>query len=288
MMKTWTRSLLLLLLLTGCEPASIGSETPASPFAPTATAPVPTRTSPPLPTPTEAPPSPTVPPIAEIDSPSGVLTVCSPLAGLTRSGLEDVITNPYFPPPFGSDDPHQGIDLAQFLSGTRVAVGGAVVQAALGGTVALIVPNRFPYGNAVMLETPLEDLAGADLDLPAPGGDIPVHSTLTCPGETEIATDPQRRSLYLLYAHLQDPPTLAIGESVSCGSPLGLVGDSGNALNPHLHLEVRIGPSGAVFPGMSHYSAAATPAEMDSYCAWRVGGLFRPVDPLTILDLAEW
>jgi murein DD-endopeptidase MepM/ murein hydrolase activator NlpD len=41
-----------------------------------------------------------------------------------------------------------------------------------------------------------------------------------------------------LYAHLLEA-SVSPGESVRAGQPLGLVGQSGNASGPHLHLEVR-------------------------------------------------
>jgi murein DD-endopeptidase MepM/ murein hydrolase activator NlpD len=41
-----------------------------------------------------------------------------------------------------------------------------------------------------------------------------------------------------LYAHLLET-SVSPGESVRAGQPLGLVGQSGNASGPHLHLEVR-------------------------------------------------
>ena len=289
-MKTWIVPILFYLFISGCSP--IGTETgPPGPVTPeplpSATRTEPSATIPPASaTPTSTPTDlPTVPPPTE--TPEIGLSVCSPLPDLLPSDLEDSITNPYNPPPFGSDDPHQGVDLANFLPGTRIGVGGGSVQAVLAGTVSLVVADRFPYGNAVMVETPIEALIAAGW-APSPlDEEIPILTTLTCPGETEIFADSQRQSLYLLYAHLQDIPTLAVGEVVACGGPLGRIGDTGNALNPHLHLEVRLGPSGAVFPGMSHYSAAASAAEMDSYCIWRVGGQFRPVDPLLILGMME-
>jgi hypothetical protein len=61
------------------------------------------------------------------------------------------------------------------------------------------------------------------------------------------------------------------------------VGDSGNALNPHLHLETRVGPAGARFSSLAHYDASASLEEMDNYCAWRVSGWFVLLDPLQLL-----
>jgi hypothetical protein len=82
--------------------------------------------------------------------------------------LADMIANPYNPPPLGSDNPHQGVDLAQVQDG--MALMGLPVQAVLPGRVALVLSGRFPYGNAVLVETRLDELPAdwvAALDLPA-------------------------------------------------------------------------------------------------------------------------
>jgi murein DD-endopeptidase MepM/ murein hydrolase activator NlpD len=291
-MKTWIIPAIFLLVMTGCGPVV----TPAGPTGTAASSPSPPplAQNEPAATAPSASPRPvvtgteTAPAVTATATTLPELPVCSPLEGLEQAGLEAAITNPYNPPPFGSDDPHQGIDLANFLPGTRIGVTGGPVQAVLAGVVALVIGDRFPYGSAVMLETPVDVLIAAGWDIPPTAESTPITTTLTCPGETEIRMDPQRRSLYLLYAHLEAPPTVSVGEPAACGSRLGRIGDSGNALNPHLHLEVRLGPSGAVFPGMSHYDPAASAAEMDSYCIWRVSGAFRPVDPVIILKLTEW
>jgi hypothetical protein len=36
---------------------------------------------------------------------------------------------------------------------------------------------------------------------------------------------------------------------------------------------------------MAHYDPSVTPEEMAAYCAWRIGGAFRLVDPLKLLSL---
>lgn len=278
------------LILAGCMRPGSG-ETPAGtptiqPPSPVFTVPpetptVPANTS----TPVEPIPSPTYPPAASTEI---LPVVCAPLADLTAAGLAEAIVNPYHPPPFGSDDPHQGIDIAAFLAGTRIAVSGQEVRAALEGTVTLVLADRYPYGNALLVETPLEPLIDLGLEIPAGEAATPIASALTCPGETAFEPGGPERSLYLLYAHMQDPPEAAVGETLACGAPLGRIGETGNALNPHLHLEARIGPSGFAFPGMSHYTGSASPAEMDAYCTWRIGGRFRPIDPGLIFMLTEW
>jgi murein DD-endopeptidase MepM/ murein hydrolase activator NlpD len=271
-------SLFLLLagLLAACtapSPALLPSSTPsASPqatFTPI-TSPSATRT----PT-SRLPASPTPTPFR----------ACSPLLGIAAQELSSIVANPYNPPPLGSDDPHQGVDLAQVRDG--IAVSGLPVQAVLPGRVVLVVSGRFPYGNAVLVETPLDALPATyleALDLPAVPSVPEKRTALTCPTPpSAVAFDFKQRSLYLLYAHLLEPPALSVRDEVACGQPIGAIGSSGNALNPHLHLEVRLGPAGAHFPGMAHYDTGATPNEMAAYCQWRVSGAFLTIDPLRLL-----
>ena len=92
------------------------------------------------------------------------------------------------------------------------------------------------------------------------------------------------QSLYLLYAHLQDGLSVSLGDEVpACGS-LGRVGKTGNTNAPHLHLETRLGPSGAMFNVMSAFVENATLEEEANYRRWRVGGEFVHFDPMRLLD----
>lgn len=269
--------LLLVMLLAGCAaPApEIPGRASATAIPPRATA-APTR-SPPTPTAsaTAVPATSTAAPTA----PPPLPAVCAPLAELDPASLPEHITNPFAPPPPGSDDPHQGIDIADFLPGTRVAIAGRPVQAVLAGVVAGLVVDAFPYGNAVLIETGAANAPAAAMPFPTPLPGLPLHTTLTCPGTTAPQGIAEQRSLYVLYAHLLAAPDLAIGQPVACGEVIGAVGQSGNALNPHLHLEVRVGPAGADLSGMSHYNPSASSAAMDAYCTWRVSGFFQVIDP---------
>ncbi len=169
-----------------------------------------------------------------------------------------------------------------------ISLSGLPVLAILEGQVALVMSGRFPYGNAVLVETPLDSLPPAwleMLDLPPAPAEPQVSNALTCPTPAAPPEwDSEARSLYLLYAHLLEPPAIETGDSVSCEQVIGAIGDSGNALNPHLHLEVRVGPSGARFSGMAHYDASAKPEEMTAYCQWRVSGSFLTIDPLLLFS----
>lgn len=216
------------------------------------------------------------------------LQICSPLEGVARSQLPDMIHNPFNPPRVGSDDPHQGLDFADLQGPDRIAVTGLPVTAVLSGQVAMVTMDRFPYGNAVLIETPVENLPAALLDSLDLTQELSPHanrSALTCPPQTPSPWDLSQRSLYLLYAHMLAPPDFQLGQPVTCGEVLGAIGSSGNALNPHLHLEIRLGPSNASFASMAHYDSSATPQEMAAYCTWRVSGYFQLVDPMRLLSL---
>lgn len=212
--------------------------------------------------------------------------LCSPLRDIPLEQLAGMVSNPYHPPVPGSDDPHMGVDLADTLPGSQVAVSGREVNAILPGVVAAINPDRFPYGKAVLVETRLESLPAdwlAAMALPTPQPSPPAIIALSCPEDGGPAWNASGRSLYIFYAHLQETAPLQPGSEVDCGERLGAVGMSGNALNPHLHLEMRVGPSGLRFASMAHYDASASLEEMAAYCAWRISGGFQLIDPLALL-----
>lgn len=278
---------LLFALLFAAACAPMAQETPAA----ADTHPASTQTRSPAPTAADlqtAQPMPTqlLATATEIPLPG----LCSPLRDIALSSLPERISNPYRPPAPGSDDPHQGVDLAVLLPNSRVAVEGHPVQAMLSGNVAAVIRDRFPYGNAVVIETALEDAQAAwwqPAQIPTAAPTLEYRAALTCPVMTlPAAVNLIHRSVYVLYAHLLQPPALNIGDPVACGQQVGSVGSSGNALSPHLHIETRVGPSGMTFASMAHYDNSATGEEMGSYCLWRISGLFQLVDPLNLLQLS--
>jgi len=274
--------LLLCLWLAGCTSASANLSAPTASSIPSALPPTDKPVSIPSATPNQSrltQLSTTTP------TPDDPTRICSPFPGASQADLIASISNPYNPPPPGSDDPHQGVDLAVQQDG--MALAGDPALAVLNGSVAMVTEDRFPYGYTLLVETPFEALPSAwieTLQPPTPAPIRPSNSALTCPAITPQPTwNGASRSLYILYAHLQGRPAFQLGDRIQCGQAIGRIGQSGNALNPHLHLEVRVGPVGARFSSMAHYDNTAQTEEMGNYCLWRVSDVFQLVDPLRLL-----
>jgi murein DD-endopeptidase MepM/ murein hydrolase activator NlpD len=241
--------------------------------------------------PTETPiPSETPEPTAT-STPTPEFKVCSPLEGLTLEDLPPIMKNAMATPHPGTDDGHQGVDLAYYSLGGRKQMLEHPIQSVLTGKVVGVVNNHDPYGNMIMIESEEGTFPASLLDsiaAPQPVATIePAKMSLNCPTlEAPPAWETEtRRSLYLLYAHLNKPTTLKMGDTVKCGDVIGEVGTTGWSVNPHLHLEVRIGPAGAGFTQMGHYYANASAEEMHNYCTWRASGLFGLIDPMRLLNI---
>ena len=102
--------------------------------------------------------------------------------------------------------PHLGVDLANDKGSMVVAIGnGTVIYSGNDDTELFGFRNEF-YGNLIVLSL---DQKWND------------------------------RQIYALYAHLSET-NVEIGQKVTQGDIVGKVGESGAALAPHLHLEIRI------------------------------------------------
>jgi murein DD-endopeptidase MepM/ murein hydrolase activator NlpD len=177
--------------------------------------------------------------------------------------LPEITSDPYRPPPPGREERHHGVDFSYYRRGERTTIQGVGVQSVLAGRVITAIPDSFPYGNVVIIETVYEDLPAelvAQLEIP--------------PGE----------SIYTLYAHMEKAPLVALGETVLACQALGQVGKSGNAYEPHLHLEMRLGAAGTEFTSMGFYKADDTEEERSNYVRWRTSGDFRHFDPMRVLQ----
>jgi murein DD-endopeptidase MepM/ murein hydrolase activator NlpD len=100
---------------------------------------------------------------------------------------------------------------------------GADVLAVAGATVAVTkdgIPENVPGENSQAVPITMETVAGNHIILDLGGGN------------------------YCMYAHLQ-PGSLKVkvGDKVKRGQVIGLLGNSGNSTEPHLHFQVMDGPS---------------------------------------------
>lgn len=178
--------------------------TPTSTFTPTATE-----------TNTPAPPTFTLPP------PATLLPTITPTLPVIdhyhlRRPIErspDLVdwadrTYPYGGTQYGSRQVHTGVDFFNpRFTPVRAAADGRVIFAGP-DAVTRIGPANDYYGNVIIIQH----------DFMPPEG-LPV---------------------FTLYGHLQEIDVTA-GQRVQEGQTIGLVGDSGIAIGPHLHFEVRVG-----------------------------------------------
>lgn len=197
--------------------------------------------------------------------------LCSPLAVQPLEKLSEIITQPFAMPRVlsdgrYSDDAHHGVDLGYYTRAGKNFTGTPVL-AALNGRIAALVADRPPYGNAILLETPFEQI-------PA----WLVRREKISPGS----------SLYTLYAHLQNVAPLRLGQEIACGQPLAETGLTGFTGGPHLHFETRWGPAGTQFSeGLAFYRADTSEAERSNYDRWRMSGKFHLFDPMEMMTNHE-
>jgi murein DD-endopeptidase MepM/ murein hydrolase activator NlpD len=194
------------------------------------------------------------------------MRVCSPLPGYSLEQLQASISNPFHPPRLGSDDPHQGVDFAVQQNG--IALPGETVQVVLDGLVATVVNDRFPYGNAIIVETPLKDIPREwieKIQAPAPIPTLSPHPSLTCPNvQPAEPWNLDQRSLYLLYAHMLEPAIVQSEEVVECKSRLAGLGRVG--------MPRRITPGsrwGRQARGSPAWRIMAHASHEMTMCAWR-------------------
>ena len=233
-------------------------------------------------------------PLSPTETPILQTKVCSPLAGETLSELTEIITQPFKPPRAGQDvenDDHHGVDFAFYRRKDLLSIDDLPILSALDGEVVTIINDKFPYGNAIIIETHMDSLSPILLDQLNPPSTqptvVPDPKFNWVPGELPFQLSETSRSLYIYYAHLKYPTDFKTGDKVTCGQQIGQVGNTGDSSNPHLHFETRIGPSGARFESMAYFTAQSTQSERYNYIVWRVTNLFQLFDPMVLLSIKE-
>ena len=236
-------------------------------------------------------PFPSTPTPQATSTPLLLNTLCMPIDKFDLNDLKAITTQPFKMPRLGFEDGHVGIDFSFYRYKGIIGIEGLPIDAVLTGQVISVLSNQYPYGNALIIETPIDKIPQdwlIQLQPPALSPTVTPNSKLNCPivnSDKNLSLDPTNRSLYVLYAHMKQSSSLKIGDQVECGQQIGLVGNSGDSTDPHLHLETRIGPSGAIFQNMEHYDNRATNEEMHNYCIWRVTNLFELFDPMKLLNI---
>ena len=223
---------------------------------------------------------------ATLTSTEELVWICSPLEEETLDTLPLINVNPMVIPAFGRDDGHHGVDFAYFRRGERESIQGIEVYALLSGKTVQALENNTPYGYAILIETPLSDLP-TNLQNDLESLYQPIPENIQYQGECPKIDPPEvteELSLYHLYAHLEQKPTFTPGDPVPCGTLLGTVGNTGRSSNPHLHLETRLGPSGADIGDMAFYETIYTEEQRADYCLWRMSGYFQLFDPFIIFE----
>ncbi len=264
--------IIALIVLTSCVQlnAEIGTPTPEKTVTKTAS---PTFSSSPSPSP----------------SPTPAIFPCSPVDGIALDEIPQFITQPFIAPQPRKDDGHHGIDIAFFSEGDRPLILGLSIHSILPGKVAAVLNNQGPYGNMIIVETPLE-LLPLDWEqlvpFPTIAPTVTSDGRLACPesGEQPTYDTSGNRSLYVLYSHLLNPPEFHVGDDISYCQIIGQVGNTGWSSDPHLHLETRIGPSEARFGEIVH-RVPATLEQTYNYCVWRISNLFQLMDPMNLLSI---
>lgn len=270
--------------MAGCQPALPTQPGPTPTVAASATA-QPTTTASPTASPEALPTS------TAVIEPVTYTKLCSPLEGesLDQLSRPELLKNPFDPPRPGSDGGHFGVDFAYWTRPDGTPMQGLPIHSVLEGSVAGVIHDRAPYGNTIIIETKIEEidpiwrekLPFMAYDFAAP---LTQSISVTCP-DYDFTPPSRSLSLYLLYAHMNEPVQAEVGERIACGQTIGTVGTTGRSINPHLHLEARIGPAGSVFASMTHYDASASQDELRAYCLWRLSGAYAPFDPMLLLSL---
>lgn len=193
--------------------------------------------------------------------------LCSPLAVQPLESIAEIITQPFIAPRqlddgTYKDDAHHGLDLGYYTRNGENFTGTPVLSAT-NGRIAAVIHDRPPYGDAILVETPFEQIPAQVI---------------------ESQSIPPGHSLYVLYAHLQNLPELSLQQPISCGDPLAETGLTGFTGGPHLHFETRWGPAGQDFDSMAYYHVNTSEEERANYAAWRMSGTFRLFDPMILLS----
>ncbi len=213
----------------------------------------------------------------------------SPLKDIAIEQLPSILSNPFQFPSKGKDDGHPGIDFSFYSFQNWKTINNHDVLSIFPGKISAVIQDRPPYGNAIITETEFYSLSVVTQEIlqsQYPENPLQDNIILNCPDNFHQGSNISKNdlALYVLYGHLGMYEEFKIGDTLLSGSIIGQVGNTGYSGNPHLHLEMRIGPKSATFLKMAHYDNSVTNEEIENYCLWRVSGYFYPIDPFVIIN----
>ena len=202
--------------------------------------------------------------------------------------LVSIISTPFDLTGDGYEDGHHGTDFAYYSRGSHTTMEGLPIRSVLAGNVAAVISDQKPYGNLIIIETPIKNLPSELLYILTPPVQLtpyPYNPRMQfCESLKTQSWKVETGSIYMLYGHMLEPSLLVQRDHVASGQPIGKVGTTGMSRNEHLHLEMRWGPSGTEFASMNYYDTAATQEEMDNYCTWRISGMYVLLDPMSFFS----
>jgi len=263
--------LLLTLVLAACDSSDEGPQVVAATLPAQGIALQPTATHTPTltPSPTQTPVPPTQTPIPTVTAQPPTATAAPteppepqredrfalrrPIRVSDSNTQRDYLdrTYPYGDTQGGTRDVHSGVEFFNPTGTTVIAAGpGRVIYAGTDAEV-LIGPRNNYYGNVIIIE----------------------H---------DHVRSPEGDPVYSLYAHL-DRIIVVENGVVSLGMPIGEVGETGIAIGPHLHFEVRVGDDPFDFNSTRNPDMWLTPYPGNGLIAGRIiDATGNPVSGLTV------
>lgn len=138
-------------------------------------------------------------------------------------------------------DGHRGSDYLLEGGFDQMDNGSATIVAAVGGTVVEVEDGHYDrcHGEVGGVDCDGNDGLANDIIIETTGSDGATYRTM--------------------YWHLMNgSPLVQVGDEVACGTPLALVGSSGNSSQPHLHFQVEDAFDVVIDPYSGEYSQPET------------------------------
>ncbi|MBS1879419.1 MAG: M23 family metallopeptidase [Actinobacteria bacterium] len=135
--------------------------------------------------------------------------------------------------------------------------------------------SSYPYFGDEVLSATAGKVVGIVDDIPeTPAGTFPPHITAQRAGGNHVVVA-MGHGRWAFYAHLQPGSVrVRVGQRVSVGQTLGLLGNSGNSNGPHLHFHVMDGPSPLASNGVPfRFSSFNLEGTLTNFAAFETGAV---------------